>query len=402
MMPVKDIIGVLTWARNINYGGVLQAFALRSVIEDLGYHAEFMHYEQNQADVSYWRLFGFTRHNRLPFWIGWVLDFLVRVFVDGYFLASFLRLKRSRAFISKYIRLSREYYPDYPSLCRQAKYGTIVVGSDQVWNPVFFNGVPGYLMAAMPKCVRKVAYAASVALPEIGEDIGYFKAALPSYVAVSLREKSCIGELERECGVPVKWVVDPTLLLSATEWIKLLNLPDAKDGGHITCYWLSDIEEVLPQLFSFVKASGRKVHLFSNIESFRVKSFSPLAILRHLILRIRLLLSPQISFHKAAGPQQFLSDLISSSAVISDSFHALMFSTVFRKPVRIVVTPERVQMASRIDDFLSHVGMQGIRVNSVSTDMFVDGPVCTDEMISRLDHWIASSLAFLEKALAQG
>lgn len=400
MTAMKDIVGVLTWARNINYGGVLQAFALRSVIEKLGYHAELVHYEQNQADVSYGRLLGFTRHNRLPLLLGWMLDFLTRVFIDGYFIDSCIRLIRSRNFISRYICLSREYYPDYTSLCHQDKYGTIVVGSDQVWNPTFFNGVPGYLMAEMPQAVRKVAYAASISLPKIGKDIGYFKAALPSYLAISLREKSCIEELERECGIPVKWVVDPTLLLSATEWTRLLDLPVATKNDHITCYWLSDIEEFLPQLFSFAKTCNRKIHLFSNIEAFRVKSFSLRAMLRHLKMRIMLFMSPQIIFYKAADPRQFLGDLITSSAVISDSFHALMFSIVFEKEVRIIVTPERVQMASRIDDFLSRIDLPNIRADSLAGDMFSVETAYTDEMKSQLNCWVEASRTFLDKGLA--
>ena len=397
MIETKDIIGVLTWARNINYGGVLQAVALRSAIERLGFQAELVHYEQNQADVSYGRLFGFTRHSRMPLLLGWVIDFVFRVLVDGYFFASVLRLKRSREFIKKHVKLSKEYYPDYPSLCRQTKYNTIVVGSDQVWNPRFFNDVPGYLLAEMPECVRKISYAASVAMPRIGKDIQYFKAALPKYAAVSVREKSSVEELEKNCGVPVKWVVDPTLLLSASEWTKLLSLPAICDDGYVACYWLSELEDVLPQVLSFAKANHVKVHVFSNIEAFRIRKLTPNAILRHLWVRIRLLVSPYVSFRKSADPRQFLSDLVASSAVVSDSFHALMFSTIFRKPVKIVVPAERMQMASRIDDFLEHINLQCVRVNSLpDAFMSLGASNCSAAAYVGLDRWIDESRTWLQ------
>ena len=400
MTEVKDIIGVLTWARNINYGGVLQAFALRSVIERLGCKAELVHYEQNQADVSYGRLFGFTGHSRMPLLFGWVIDFVLRVFVDGYFFASILRLKRSRKFIKKYIKLSKEYYTDYPSLCRQTKYNAIVVGSDQVWNPKFFDGVPGYLLAEMPGCVRKISYAASVSIPKIGKDIEYFKTALPKYAAVSVREKSNVYELEKNCGVPVKWVVDPTLLLSASEWTELLSLPAVCDDGHVTCYWLSELEDVLPQILSFAKANHVKVHIFSNIEAFRISKLTPNAILRHLRLRIRLLGSPYVSFRKSADPRQFLSDLATSSAVVSDSFHALLFSTIFRKSIKIVVPTERMQMASRINDFLEHIKLPCARVNSLSDAfMSLGASDFSATAYNGLDRWIDESRIWLKTHL---
>lgn len=47
----KDLIGVLTWGRNLNYGGALQALALRTAIEKMGRRAELVHYEQNQSDL---------------------------------------------------------------------------------------------------------------------------------------------------------------------------------------------------------------------------------------------------------------------------------------------------------------------------------------------------------------
>lgn len=400
MTPEKDIIGVLTWARNINYGGVLQAFALRSAIEKLGFKAELVHYAQNQADVSYGRLFGFTRHSRMPFLLGWVIDFIFRVFVDGYFFSSFLRLKRSRKFIKKYIKLSKEYYPDYSSLCQQTKYNTIIVGSDQVWNPRFFNGVPGYLLAEMPECVRKISYAASVSIPKIGKDIEYFKAALPEYAAVSVREKCSVEELEKNCGVPVKWVVDPTLLLPASEWTELLDLPATCDSRHVTCYWLSELEDVLPQILSFAQTHHVKVHVFSNIEAFRIRKLTPVAVLSHLWLRLRLLLSPYVSFRKSVGPRQFLSDLATSSAVVSDSFHALMFSLIFRKKVKIVVPAERIHMASRIDDFLEHIKLSCVRVDSLP-DAFLSlkrtgylPDACAD-----LENWIDESRTWLQTQL---
>lgn len=402
MIETKDIIGVLTWARNINYGGVLQAVALRSAIEKLGFKAELVHYEQNQADVSYGRLFGFTRHSRMPLFLGWVVDFVSRVLLDGYFFASVLRLKRSREFIKKQVKLSKEYYPDYPSLCRQTKYNTIIVGSDQVWNPRFFYAVPGYLLAEMPERVRKISYAASVAIPRIGNDIQYFKAALPKYAAVSVREKSSVEELEKNCGVPVKWVVDPTLLLSASEWIELLNLPEICDDGHVTCYWLSELEDMLPQILSFAKARQVKVHVFSNIEAFRIRKLTPIAILRHFWLRIRLLCSPYVSFRKSADPRQFLSDLATSSAVVSDSFHALMFSVIFRKAVKIVVPSERMHMVSRIDDFLGRLGLSGVRVDSITTIVNAIGTSCyTDDVCEKIERWVDESRSWLQTSVIE-
>lgn len=392
-------IGILTWARNINYGGVLQALALRTAIGKLGWNAELIHYEPLQADISYKRLFGLVTHTRLNAFVGACLDVVLNVFINGYFFSNVMRLFRSRRFIVEYICLSKRRYVDYREFCGQCDYDVVVVGSDQVWNPIFFGDSPAYLLKDMPSQVKKISYAASVATSHIGDRLHFFEEALPGYAAISLRERSSIKELQDCVDKKIEWVVDPTLLLSADEWSRILDLPAKKLGKHYTVYWLSDIDVILPRLIELASRNKLHIHLFGNIDSFRVRQLSLKSILNHMKIRLRMLLSRRVVFMKSKDARGFLSDLVTSRGIVSDSFHALMFSTVFKKPVSIITPPERAHMSSRINDFLVKVGFVDITRESLDNAAFTRIESIDGKDVSRLNKWIEDSRAWLALAL---
>ena len=59
----------------------------------------------------------------------------------------------------------------------------------------------------------------------------------------------------------------------------------------------------------------------------------------------------------AAGPREFVDLFSSADWIVSDSFHALMFSLIFKSNIRIISpkTEARCQMFARIKEISAHM-----------------------------------------------
>ena len=64
----------------------------------------------------------------------------------------------------------------------------------------------------------------------------------------------------------------------------------------------------------------------------------------------------RVSVFVSAGPKEFVRALADATWIVSDSFHALMFATIFEKNVRILKprTEFRRKMFARIEEFSEH------------------------------------------------
>ena len=153
-------------------------------------------------------------------------------------------------------------------------------------------------------------------------------------------------------GYEAENVIDPTLLIPKEEWAKVIELPQNAKSNRIFCYFLRyPILEAMRKLVCFaekydlyfdVLTNSKVMDLPLNIES-AVELYHWWTRPRNSRVRLRL----------TDGPKEFLHRLSAASFVISDSFHALMFSTIFRKKIRILApnTESSLRMFDRIKEF---------------------------------------------------
>ena len=184
---MNEKIGILTFHKSINYGSVLQSWALsrviskRFVVEIIDYEPQ--NYEFLYANYRQWNSWNNIKYNlkRMP-------------------LSSALNNQQQlfKKFRDKQLPLSRKKY-NYNNGCDiKEEYKGIVVGSDQVWNirakdcdPIFF--LPFNYSG------NKVSYACSI------NDTDYTEKNLPSNLAseicdfdfISIREESGKNKLEQ-------------------------------------------------------------------------------------------------------------------------------------------------------------------------------------------------------------
>jgi hypothetical protein len=245
----------------------------------------------------------------------------------------------------------------------------------------------------------RISYASSVSSDTLGSEERVYAECLSRFAKLSVREKTNIDQISRLAEKPVAWVVDPSQLLSQEEWQMLLGFSiDKQADRHITAYMLAPFEDILADLVRVAKQERCTVHIFTDLQGFRV-GLNPIRWGRHVWARVRVACSPWLTLKIGADAREFIQNLSSSNGVISDSFHALMFSNVFRRRIRVVIPPSRRGMSSRLTDYLRRINAEYILAPAISENLLKDGEL-SEESFSELDNWIADSKAYLLDAIA--
>ena len=227
-------------------------------------------------------------------------------------------------------------------------YSTVVVGSDQIWNPGLNHdfGRNQYLATDLPDGQDRVAYAASFGVSEIPESFrGEYAAALGRFRRITVREETGAAICESLLGRRPPVVLDPTMLLAADEWRAAVARrgASAAEKPYAAAYWVRSVTQAdVDALAAFSRANGLAVRLMSA---------GPLA---------KLDFPESVAPFVDADPFDFVSAVADSSAVVTDSFHGLQFSTVFGRPfVALGSLSDPKSNASRLVDFCGRYGISG-------------------------------------------
>lgn len=325
-------IGILTFHKSINYGSVLQSWALsrviskRFVVEIIDYEPQ--NYEFLYANYRQWNSWNNIKYNlkRMP-------------------LSSALNNQQQlfKKFRDKQLPLSRKKY-NYNNGCDiKEEYKGIVVGSDQVWNirakdcdPIFF--LPFNYSG------NKVSYACSI------NDTDYTEKNLPSNLAseicdfdfISIREESGKNKLEQFIAKQKKvyTLLDPTLLCNSSEYDSLLN-DRIVDGKYIFLYnvWTSEAGIQAAKFLS----EKLNMPVYTIMTASNVKEINLLKKSGILVDTVR------------TSPSDFLNFFKYASYIVTESFHGTAFSLIFEKP--FVCVSNRTN-DERLNNILTLVGLK--------------------------------------------
>ena len=356
-------VGILTLPLSINYGGILQAYALQTVLERLGHETVVI--------------------NRNILWTvpGWKLPLIHAVRRAGRVLtgkdidvdkeishnnAVLSRSRYTAMFVSSHIRtVTVERYSDLS----ERMFDAIVVGSDQIWRPKYFYADirDAYLHFARKWQIRRVAYAASFGTDEweyTPEQTAACAALAGRFDAVSVREDGAVELCRSRLGVDSVRLLDPTLLLDADDYVCLLP-PAARGGcagassGRLFAYFLDGS----PQKHSFAERAGSEWGLspFSLQQPAEAGSGISSATTPGVPAGILGEWTPQ------PPVEDWIGAFLKAEAVVTDSFHGCIFSMIFRKPFIVIGNKERGM--SRFVSLLSLLGLEDRLVESA------DGPL---------------------------
>lgn len=334
-------IGILTLPLHTNYGGILQAYALQTVLERMGHDVVVFDTPNKSFLPPFWKLpLCLTKRTILKF-----LGRTSRIFMEHY-------NNKTRSIIAQKIQpfvdshVHRKEIRSFKEL-NQEDYDALVVGSDQVWRIIYFPGLwlgqqieNAYLDFAKQWNIKRIAYAASFGTDnwEYNEEqtvkCGRL---LKTFDAVSSRETNGVKLCKSKFGVDAQHVLDPTMLLNMEDYTSLFikdNTP--KSNGTLLNYVLDESEEINSLI--------NKVATEKHLVSFAVNNPFENDESKTLQQRIK----PSV--------ETWLRGFYDAEFVITDSFHACVFSILFKKQFVVVGNKERGM--ARFESLLNMFGLE--------------------------------------------
>ena len=376
-MPA-DRIGIVTLQGDSNYGNRLQNFALQEAIRGLGFeHVDsIVGLPRKETKPLKAKRLALTAYGRRQEITDRLLKRSGAVRVPDEYLSPAERNNAIQAFSDEHIHTVRH---DFGSSANNAtfaqQYSHLVVGSDQVWNPAYTHANPEWFLSfAHPE--QRVAYAASVGVPQLPTYVhSRYRKGLAGIKQLSVREHQAATTVRALTGITPPVVLDPTMLLTSERWSELARTPQQlASKTYIATFMLSSGDTT---------STGGP-----NLGAVHARA-------QHENLEIVDLHSPTDPELIAMGPLEFIGAIQGAELLVTDSFHATVFATLFHVPFLLV---PRGAMNSRFETLLEHIGLNGrllSEVTNVAAALEVDW-ANVDERLASLRR---ESLDFLTAAL---
>ncbi len=341
-------IGILTQPLRHNYGGILQAFALQEILRSNKHDVIVINREYIPRKMSLLRKV-----------LVFVKD-ITKSFVYGYpyFTPSPELINKitnnTTEFINKHIILSKKIYDNniLQKYIKDEGFDALVVGSDQVWRPMYSPNIYNYYLDVADNLnLKRIAYAASfgVANWEYNQEqtirCGEL---LKKFDFVGVREQSGVILCKKHYGVDATVVLDPTLLHDRFFYLNLIDSLDRKQKNN-------------PVLFSYIlddnKLLNNKIHHFAQKYNLSISRSLPSR--KPSNWRVK----KHLQDYMFPSPSQWLKNFDDARVVITDSFHGTAFSIIFNKTFWVLGNKNR-----GMDRFVSLLSLFGLENRLVTLD----------------------------------
>ncbi len=333
-------IGILTQPLHMNYGGLLQAYALQTILKNEGHKAWI---------IQRIHAYNFSLLYRKMSWLKFLLKQIVSI------IACKKTLKQAKkdmadsrlytmAFTYKYISpRSRLLSTDeaLKNFVSEIDFDAFVVGSDQVWRPKYSPNIYNYFLDfAENMKVKRVAYAASFGTSDwefSEEETRKCRSLIQKFDLVSVRENDgvtlCSEYLDRN---DAKWVLDPTMLLPKEHYFELIvkaHLPEV-NNKHIVAYILDETPEKKELLNLVQRELAKPIYdAKQGIASYEA-----------------------IHVRGKASVEEWLYGFQNADFAVVDSFHGCVFSILFHVP--FIVIGNKNRGLSRMNSLLVQFDLQ--------------------------------------------
>ncbi len=302
-MESRIKIGIITFHKEINYGANLQAYALLTFLNETYdfCEAEIIDYIPNSAiDTRSWKR---------------KLLHLAKVLLITSAKNEAIKKKRFQSFQNKFYKLSSfSFRGDGEIRDFILPYDIVISGSDQVLNITLSEQSFAYYLPF--KNVSKISYGSSFGRERISDlEKWAILKYLPDFDNLSFREESGFNIVNSIIPLSKKnIVVDPVFLLNEDKWKRLIH-KNRMRAPYVLIYALEQSDWFESAIkFVSIKYPLYKIVYISGADC-------KISIPRRYI------------DCSACGPTDFLSLLSGASLVVTNSFHGLCFSFIFRKNV---------------------------------------------------------------------
>lgn len=374
-------IAILTLPLHTNYGGILQAYALQHVLQSMGHEVLVI---DEKKDFKY------SLKRRIEMYVKGKIKRLLKgknaiIYSPEYYRQLWeARTKHTGRFISEHI--ARRVVSKVAELTEN-EFDAYVVGSDQIWRARYARPFPGvtnaFLQFTQGWDVKRLSYAASFGVDEweyTESETADCAAMARLFDAVSVREASGVKLSQTYLGVDAQHVVDPTMLLDAAAYTQLIKADTPHSSGGLMCYRLDQGSEVGQIVSSIAKAKA-------------LKPFSANTQTENQQLSLEERIQPPV--------EEWLQGFRDAEFVVTDSFHACIFSILFAKP--FVVIGNRSRGMARFESLLQMFSLTDRLVCSYEDYLARKEslllPIDYERVSSILTEKRSDAIAFLQKAL---
>lgn len=329
-------IGIITIHCSNNVGASLQTHALYKKMIEIGHDPTIIDYRpwyfidlMDEKKAIERKIL----HNRLKL----------------FFLGNILKAKHDKfmAFESNYYPRKTKRYDTADDLIKDPPiFDGYVCGSDQIWNPghIHYDGAYFFNFITHLESV-KISFAASLGqdhLDETGKN--FLKKMITNLNYISVREDTAVSLLCNELKIMnVEQNIDPTLLFDSNYW-RTLSTPvqNQQIGDYFLFYPLTPN----PITEGIIKRIKKKTGLKCVTVSTGLRKPGGTDI--------------QISLF---DPLLFLSLIDNAKLVLTNSFHGVVFSLLFKKRL---ISYKREERNCRIDSLLRLLHLNDIQVTSIN------------------------------------
>lgn len=302
-------VNIITQPLFINYGGILQNYALQEVLRSMGHEPLTINVPVREV----------SRKADWKAYIKTLLNLISKL--RGNYSAPFLNphtfaIKErelsfpQREFVRKYINKKDVKTPFTSETVAECESDLWIVGSDQVWRPWCNLYIENEFFDFLDDNTPRIAYAASFGtdqweIPEI--QTPKIKELAKKFKAISVREASGVKLCKEFLDVDAMHVLDPTMLLRAEDYLRLTSESDHPQGEYIATYILDNNPEKTKAVKKISSEKGLKVQKVGQMHKDRYDSI-----------------------------ESWLATIANAKYVVTDSFHGTVFSILFGRPVKVL------------------------------------------------------------------
>lgn len=347
-------LGILTHPIAGNYGGMLQAYAMVTILTECGHDAKLLDY----LPLNYKKRF--TKLSKR--FDDAVKSFLFkRQWVSGKAKTPFpIAFDLGQKFKEKHIPYASLSISADGVQCDEP-VDAVVVGSDQVWRGAYARpmySLPMFFLDFVKDDVRKksIAYAASFGTDDWEGDAADTETCgklLREFRAVGVREHSGCTICREQFATEAQQVPDPTMLLSPEHYAKLIDSDKTwiPENDFLSAYVLDNSGNR--------ESTVRQVAEMCGLDFMRLNARTR-AIRDHVDYPL--------------NTAQWLRFVRDSKYLITDSFHGCVFAIIFNKP--FVCFGNKKRGTARFDALLSTFGLKDRLVFDASPEE-VKRTLCT-------------------------
>ena len=317
-------IGILTFQDAVNYGAVLQTYALQNTVEKLGADAKVINYQCQKVNSLY-DPFPKTKNAKK-------------------LISNILWYKRKKhkkeefeKFSDKYLKLTeKKYYTKKDLEETNDMFDLFITGSDQIWRAESTNFDTTYFLDFVKDNRKKYSYAASFGSDKVEDKYKEeYAKMLNEYNMISVREKQGQSIVKDLINKEARIDLDPTFLLKKEDWQKIEKKPN-EQKRYIILFIIRKSEKIFRFAEKLAKQKDCELIYISNDRKKEVNA----------------------KYVGGISPEEWLGYIDNAEYVITNSFHGTAFSIIYQKNFFLELQPPPAKANARLENIMDMLGLR--------------------------------------------